>query len=171
MNEFTDAKGRKWPVSLDVGALKRIRILAGCKLDDILPKEIADKEAARAAAESYGGFLNDDEKFSEVLYAILKPHADAAGVTHEQFDEGLAGEANQRALLAFHGAFADFSQNPRKTLLRGMKLELRKMETRLAKLDAMTDADLEAMIEKAQSEQSKNSVGNAPAPLASTPAA
>ena len=164
-NTYKDAKWREWVVSIDVGTLKRIRLLTGCKLDDVFPKEIADKGAARDAAESYGNFLNDDEKFSEVLYAILKLDADKANVSHEEFDAGLAGDANQRAMLAFHGAFADFSQNPRRTILRGMNLELKKMTKKLATLDAMTDEQLQTAIDKAsEAETSKASVGNTPEP-------
>lgn len=155
MNTFKDAKGREWKVEINVGTLKRMRTLAKFSLDDVMPKELATKEKALDAASGYAEFLNDDVRFSEVLYAILKPDLDAANVTQEQFDEGLSGEANQRAIAAFHGAFTDFSQNPRKTLLRGMKIGIKRMESKLATLDAMTDAEMEAMIDAAEKESSK----------------
>jgi hypothetical protein len=167
MHEFTDAKERKWSLPLNVAVLRRMRLLAGFDLSDVLPKDITTKEAAKKAANAYGEFLNDDERFASVLYAIVKPQADADGVTQEQFEEGLDGEANQRAIIAFHGAFTDFSQNPRKTLLRGMKLGLKRAEKRLAKLDAITDAEIEKAIDEAESKQS---AGELPENSPSTPA-
>lgn len=166
---FRDAKDRDWLVVLNLAALKRMRLMASFTLEDVIPKEITSKDAAAKSATAYSDFLNDDIRFSEVLWAIVQPQADAKGITQEQFDEGLAGEANQRAILAFHGAFTDFSQNPRKKFLRGMQIGLNRMVTRLEAFDKeVTDEKLEKAMDDL--EASKPPAGESPESSALTPA-
>lgn len=126
MAEFIDADGRKWPVEISVATLKRMRVEAdGFKLDDILPKN-ATEENKETILSRYQEFLDDDVRFAAVLWAIVLPHA--RDITQEEFDNGLRGGANQRAIAAFHEAFTDFSTPRQKLILSGIKVLMEKQD-------------------------------------------
>ena len=170
LNMFKDADGREWTVEISTATLRRLRDMAKFLLDDIICKNVDanGKDKLQIEVKKYQDFLDDDLRFAEVMYAILKPDADAKSITQEMFENGLRGKANQDAIIAFHTAFADFSRPPRSLVLRGLKLTMekqekltqiaeRRMTSEAAKLD---DTALEKLADDAVNEQLSKRAGN-----------
>ncbi len=146
---FTDALGRTWTVDLTVGILRRLaQAPLSFRLEEAMPSKIEEKTAT-AAIEAYQAFLNDDLRFGDVLFNIIKPDADAKGINQEQFEAGLKGEANQAAICAFHAAFTDFSSAPRKMILRGLQVTMAKATKFQAMADQKMAAEAELLTEAA----------------------
>lgn len=60
----------------------------------------------------------DPVLFGNVLFAIVFPQAQAAGVSDEQFGEALGGVALEQAFRAFQEAWVGFSRSPAERTLR-----------------------------------------------------
>ena len=123
-NVFIDAAGRKWKIEFNVAAIRRMRIEAKFYLDEVFSPTEMD---AQLEIKKYNAFLNDDLRFSDVLFAILRPDAEKIGVTKEQFEAALAAEANVKAIRAFHEEFTNFSkdrQQPREIALRTVGISM-----------------------------------------------
>jgi len=104
---FADNTGQQWTLELTIGAAKRVRRLVDV---DLLALHEGDPPLLTRLEL-------DLELLVNVIYAIVKPQADAAEVSDEQFGERLGGEA----MLAAHGAFmealADFFRGLGRTYL------------------------------------------------------
>ena len=107
MRTFKDNAGRVWSVQLDVAALKRVRSLLGVNLLEVIesPKMI-DK------------LSNDPVFLCDVLYAVVKPEADAQKLTDEDFGRAMGGDALDGASTAFLEELVDFFPQSRRRLLR-----------------------------------------------------
>jgi len=153
MKTFTDATGKSWNVEINIGAAKRVRDLTGVNLLSPL-----------AGDPPLMTMLTIDPLIqAEVLYALVKPQADAARVTEESFYAIIAtralGDAADAMLEELMGFFrvlgqstvADAIQANRTLMAAGMK----SVEIRAA----------EAMARMTRSTPS----GASPAPPASTP--
>ena len=79
MPTFTDTAGRTWTVTVNVSGIKRVRDLLAVDLLDVANGDLLSRLA------------DDPVLLVDVLYALLKPEADARGVTDEDFGRGLAG--------------------------------------------------------------------------------
>jgi hypothetical protein len=152
-NVFIDAAGRKLPVTINTDTLRRLRTEIKFTFDEALSANVKEKDAEKEL-DKYNAFLNDDLRFAEVLYTILKPQLEKEQITQQQFEQGLDGEANVRAINAFHAAFEGFSRDPRKSFLRGIKMSrekqqkataigMKRLESESAKLD---DSKLEKLV-------------------------
>lgn len=100
MKQFTDSAGRTWTISLTIDAVKRIRSLLGVNLLEI--------ESGNPPLLTRLG--TDIILLCDVIFAALKPQADAAGVTDEQFGVSMGGEFIKAAQDAFYGELIDFFQ-------------------------------------------------------------
>jgi hypothetical protein len=70
----------------------------------------------------------------DVIYAVLKPAADAAGITDKTFGESLGGDAAWNAYLAFTAELENFFREfHRPDLERTVAINRRLMETKPAK--------------------------------------
>jgi len=98
--QFRDSKGRSWAIDINVTAVKRVRSLAGVDLLDLADGSLVET------------LIADPVKLADILYALCKPQADQAGVSDEQFGEGLAGDAIAGATDAMLESLAGFFQNP-----------------------------------------------------------
>lgn len=128
---FTDTKGRTWDLTLTIGTIKRVKNTLGI---DILAIED-------------GQFLvdlsRDVWKLVDMVYVIIKPQADAQGVSDEDFGEALGGEALANAsdafLLAVENFFHQFSPPIGETLAKLRQkleeMEEKSLEMTRAKLD------------------------------------
>ncbi|MCC7409958.1 MAG: hypothetical protein IT442_17965 [Phycisphaeraceae bacterium] len=161
MKTFTDSAGRTWTIALTIDAAKRVKGLLGVNLLEL--------DAGEPAS---GGPLltrlgTDVILLCDVIYALVKPQADAAGVTDEQFAAALGGDAILAAQTAFYEELVDFFRKLGRTDLaraidaqrRMIDLAVQRIETRIEKLD------IEAAVESTLGESSTN----LPASLASTP--
>ena len=98
MKTFNDSAGRTWKLELTIAAAKRVKALTGT---DLLALDQGDPPALTKLGL-------DVMLLCDVIFAVLQPQADAAGVSDEQFGESLGGEAILAARNAFFEELADF---------------------------------------------------------------
>lgn len=99
MRIFKDAENREWSVDITVGTLRRIRELSGINLAT---------PAALANGDTMGRLSDDLVLLSDVLYAAVKPQADAKGLDKEQYTDAIRGDAINDGTYALLYALADF---------------------------------------------------------------
>ena len=158
MKTFTDNAGRTWTLTLTIDAAKRVKSLLDVNL---LELEAGDPPLLTRLG-------TDVILLCDTIFALVKPQADAAGVTDEQFAAAMGGDAILAAQTAFYEELVDFFRKLGRTDLakavdaqrRMIDLAVQRIETRIDRLD------LEAAIETTLGEPSTNS----PPSLASTPA-
>lgn len=102
MGTFKDTSGREWTITLTVGALKRIRSIAGLDLMPLFGGQ--DKQESEAVRT----LLLDPLRMADVVYAALKPQLDEAQIGDEAFGELLAGPVLADATQSFLDACTVF---------------------------------------------------------------
>ena len=106
MKVFKDGAGREWTVAINFGAVRRCHDLADCDLMNLADGNQFEKSTIFR--------LDADAMFlSDVLWAVIKPQADAAGVTKEQFEDGMAGDLVETAKEALLAEIVNFTPNRR----------------------------------------------------------
>jgi hypothetical protein len=133
MKTFTDSAGRTWTIALTIDAAKRVKSLLDVNL---LEPEAGDPPLLTRLGT--GVIL-----LCDVIFAIVKPQADAAGVSDEQFGAALGGDAILAAQRAFYEELVDFFRKLGRTDLakavdaqrRVMDLAVARIETRIERLD------------------------------------
>lgn len=98
MHSFVDGAGRTWTLSLNLGAVKRVHGLAGINL-----VALSDGDPPLLTRLGTEVIL-----LCDVIFALLKPQADAAGVSDEEFGASLGGDAILAAQQAFYEELTDF---------------------------------------------------------------
>lgn len=149
MKTFTDTAGRTWTLSLTIDAAKRVK--------GLLDVNLLELEAGDPPLLTKIG--TDVILLCDVIFALVKPQADANGVTDEQFAAALGGETILAAQTALYEELVGFFRGLGRSDLakavdaqrRMIDLAVRKIETRIDKLD------LEAAIETTLGESSTNS--------------
>jgi hypothetical protein len=99
MKQFLDSAGRAWTISLTIDCVKRVRSLLGADVD-LLKIDAGDPPLMTR--------LTEIELLCDVIFAAIKPQADAAGITDKQFGESLGGDAIKAAQDAFYAELVDF---------------------------------------------------------------
>ena len=100
MKTFTDNAGRAWTLALTIGAAKRVKSLLGVNLLEL--------EAGDPPLLTRRG--TDVILLCDAIFALVKPQADAAGVTDEQFAAAMGGDAILATCqTAFYEELVDFS--------------------------------------------------------------
>lgn len=149
MKTFTDTAGRTWTLSLTIDAAKRVK--------GLLDVNLLELEAGDPPLLTKIG--TDVILLCDVIFALVKPQADANDVTDEQFAAALGGETILAAQTALYEELVGFFRGLGRSDLakavdaqrRMIDLAVRKIETRIDKLD------LEAAIETTLGESSTNS--------------
>jgi len=139
MKTFTDSAGKTWTLSLTIDSAKRVKGLLDVNLLDLTGGE--PPLLTRLGA--------DVILLCDVLYAMVKPQADAAGVTDEQFGAALGGEAILAAQTAFYEELMDFFRKAGhgevakavETQRRMIDMTVQRIETRIEHLDIETLLD------------------------------
>lgn len=155
MATFQDAAGRVWHLRVTVGTLRRVRSLLGLDLldGDLVPRLSADPSA-----------------LVDVLYCVLKPQADEAGISDEAFAEQLAGDAIDHATEALLAALVDFLPESRRRLLVKARDKFRETQAAtLRQAEAMLDAIDPEKLARQAAAQFSASASSTPASSASTP--
>lgn len=99
MKAFTDDKGREWQISLNVGSVRRVKDqLPDCDL--LQPSSGEPPLFTRLSV--------DDALLCGVLFAVLEPQAKQAGISPEEFAEGMGGKPITAAAEAFMEEWRDF---------------------------------------------------------------
>ncbi len=97
MQTFTDGK-TTWEIVVNVATIKRVRSLVNVDLTKIDEGD-----------PPLGGRLTVDPLLlCDVVFALVKPQADTAGVTDEQFAERMGGDSLRLAFEAFWKELTDF---------------------------------------------------------------
>jgi len=146
MRAFTDSAGRAWTLSLTLDAAKRVKSLLSVNLLEL------DKGDPPLLTK----LGTDVILLCDVVFAILKPQAEAAGVTDEQFGGALGGDIILAAQTAFSEEMVDFFQKLGRADLakaveaqrRIIELEIRRMEVGIG----MAQTKLQTRIERADLE-------------------
>ena len=101
MKFFRDTAGRQWPVSVTVGAMKRVQALCGVNLYQII--ELDDKKDSLL-----NRLASDPILLVDVLYAVCKPQADQLHVSDIDFGEAMSGQTIDDASDALLQEIVDF---------------------------------------------------------------
>jgi translation elongation factor EF-G len=165
MPTFTDTAGRTWTVELNIAAVKRVRSLTGTDLLEVLSGKLIDR------------LIADPVLLVDVLFAILKPEADANGVSDEDFGRAMAGDAIEQATQALLQAIVSFCPSPKDRAALGRVLEAtnlaldRARDAVAARLEGtLAGGELDRVVEAALREVTPgNSSNSAPASSGSTP--
>ena len=157
MKTFTDSAGRTWTVSLTLDSVKRVRDLLGVNL----------LELDQGEPPLLTRLGTDVILLCDVIFAILKPQADAAGVSDAAFGAALGGEVIMAAQKAFYEELVGFfRQLGRGDLARAVEAQQRMILLAVAAVERRIEGvDLEGEIEKTLGSWSSSS----PASSASTP--
>lgn len=107
MHKFPDNTGQEWPIEIDGLAVKRVRTLLGFDLMTIVENE------GRTLLE----LLDDPIMLGDVVYCLLQPQLDKAGISDEQFGPRLKGDALDAAWEAVLLELIDFFPKGRRRLL------------------------------------------------------
>ena len=173
MHQFTDTEGREWTIALTIGAVKRVKSLAGVNLLDPLgarPRKV--RGVLRKGRPLVTRLQLDPELLVNVIFAMVKPTADSHGVSDEQFGESLGGETAYAAYEAFMGEWRDFFRGLRReTEAKGIEVnaELVRAEDRknMALVDeAVKTAEAVGERERQKAMATMNSLARGPSPSA-----
>jgi len=157
MKTFTDTAGRTWTIALTIDAAKRVKGLLDVNL---LELESGDPPLLTRIG-------TDVILLCDVIFALAKPQADAAGVTDEQFGAALGGEAILAAQTALYEELVHFFRGlGRNDLAKAVEAQRRMIDLAVARIETRIDKlDIEAAIDTTLGESFMNS----PASVASTP--
>jgi hypothetical protein len=135
MTTFRTNDGREWKLAVNVGSIKRCLEDTGLRLTDLFASDAKVSE-----------FFSDDIKFAEVLWSLVRLQAEAAGNGFDEFLSAIDGTVIESAAEALLSAVVDFSQEPRRTLLRRVLEKMKAARERLA-TEGFADANrsLEAL--------------------------
>jgi len=133
MRTFTDNANRTWTLNLTIDAVKRVRAL--------LDVNLLELDAGDPPLLTQLG--TDVILLCDCIFAMVKPQADAANVSDEQFAAALGGDAILAAQTAFYEELVDFFRRAGRVDLakaigvqqRMIDLAVRQIETRIENLD------------------------------------
>jgi hypothetical protein len=158
MKTFTDSAGRTWTLALTIDAVKRVKSLLDVNL---LELEAGDPPLLTRLG-------TDVILLCDVIFALVKPQADAAGVSDQEFAAALGGDVVLAAQTAFYEELVDFFRKlGRGDLAKAVDAQRRMIDLAVARIETRIDRlDLEAAVESTLGEPSTSS----PQSSESTPA-
>jgi hypothetical protein len=119
MKTFNDTTGRTWTVTINVNAVKRVRSLLDVNLLDVIEGKLLER------------LVSDPVLLCDIIFALVKPEADARNVSDEEFGRAMAGDCIEQATAAFLEELASFFPQGRRTVLQKALAKLKTLETRL----------------------------------------
>lgn len=143
MRSFKDSKGQTWDLDIHVRACKEVKGLTGVDLPGLFGDD----------ARGFKELMNDPCQLVDVLWVLVRAQAESRNVSDEVFGRSLGGDSLEAAAEAFTEALVDFFPPKNRELIRkmtqkGKVLLDRKMDLALAKIDALTDEELEALLDR-----------------------
>ena len=156
MKTFTDTAGRTWTIALTIDAAKRVKGLLDVNL---LELESGDPPLLTRLG-------TDVILLCDVIFALVKPQADANGVTDEQFGAALGGEAILAAQTALYEELVLFFQGlGRSDLAKAVDTQRRMIDLAVSRIETRIDKlDLEAAIETTLGDSSTSWPASAASP-------
>jgi len=156
MKPFNDSTGRTWEVTVNVGAVRRVRDLLGVDLMDVAGGDLLERLA------------DDPVLLVDVLYVLVKPQADAKGVSDEDFGRGMVGGVLDEAASALMKELLDFFPSAQRA--RALGKMARELEAQQAAVtEAAAALATMPLPGVAAAETGGGSSGNSPASLEPTP--
>jgi len=136
MKSFKDSQGRSWDLGVNFTSVKRVR--------DLVEIDLLDLEGGKVFEQ----LIDDPMILCNVIYALVKPAIDKAGITDEEFGESMAGDAIEHATNALIEELVDFFPGPKRALLRKAMGKLRNIQTMIMETAnrEMEDPDFEKSI-------------------------
>jgi hypothetical protein len=156
MKTFTDTAGRTWTLALTIDAAKRVKSLLDVNLLEL------DLPAGKAGAGDpplLTRLGTDVILLCDVIFALVKPQADAAGVSDQEFAAALGGDVVLAAQTAFYEELVDFFRKlGRGDLAKAVDAQRRMIDLAVARIETRLDKlDLEAAVESTLGEPSTSS--------------
>lgn len=122
MRTFKDTAGRTWTVQLNVDAIKRVRSLLTVDLLEVADGSLIERLAG------------DPILLCDVVFAIVKPDADAAQVSDTDFGRAMGGDCLEHATTALLEELADFFPSSKRQVLRLALAKLRDVDAKIVAL-------------------------------------
>ena len=141
MKTFTDNAGRTWNIVLTINEVKRVKAL--------LPD--ADLVAGAADGTLLQRLGSDLVFMCDVVYAVVKPQADAQKVSDEDFGRAMAGDCLEKAATALVEELVDFFPAARRRLLAKALAKLQSLRTTVTER-AMVELDSPELDKKLQAQ-------------------
>jgi len=162
MKTFTDSAGRVWTVAVNVDAIKRVQALVQVNLLEAIEGKLLER------------LSTDPVLLCDILFALVKPEAEAKSVSDQDFGRAMAGDVLDMATTALLEELVDFFPSGKRRLLSQALAKLKKLEALAIdvtsrKLDSdELERQLLAELEVALAAPGGSS-GNSPASSASIP--
>jgi hypothetical protein len=116
MKSFHDTQGRTWTVTINVDAIRRVRSLLNIDLLDAIEGKLLER------------LVTDPVLLCDILFALVKPEAEAKNVSDEDFGRALGGDVLDHATTALLEELVDFFPSGKRTVFRKALEKLRKLE-------------------------------------------
>jgi hypothetical protein len=144
MHIFTDNKGRKWDIVLNVNQMKRVRAVLGIDLVNVITLDAKGE----VKVDLIDRIANDPCLLVDILCVLTEKQAASLGVSDIQFGESLAGEAIEDATKAFLDELVDFFPGAKRLFLQKAVTLARKytLEMTSALEKALSDPELEKRV-------------------------
>ncbi len=127
---FKDTKGRDYIVEVNVAAIKRVKSMLGVDLMTLVDND----------ADLLKQLVSDPILLVDVIYVVVKPHADQHGLDDEGFGAAMAGDCIEAASNALLKGLVGFFPNP--TERNNLTKVLRAVDRAMAKARELTEARL-----------------------------
>ena len=146
MHIFTDNKGRKWDIVLNVNQMKRVRAVLGIDLVNVITLDAKGE----VKVDLIDRIANDPCLLVDILCVLTEKQAASLGVSDIQFGESLAGDAIEDATKAFLDELVDFFPGAKRLFLQKAVTLARKytLEMTSALEKALSDPELEKRVEQ-----------------------
>lgn len=144
MHIFTDNKGRKWDIVLNVNQIKRVRAVLGIDLVNVITLDAKGE----VKVDLIDRIANDPCLLVDILCVLTEKQAASLGVSDIQFGESLAGDAIEDATKAFLDELVDFFPGAKRLFLQKAVTLARKytLEMTSALEKALSDPELEKRV-------------------------
>jgi hypothetical protein len=144
MHIFTDNKGHKWDVVLNVSQMRRVRATLGIDLVNVITLDAKGE----VKVDLIDRIANDPCLLVDILCVLTKKQAEKEGVTETEFGESLAGESIEEATKAFLDELVDFFPGAKRLFLeKAVKLSRKYTEEMTSALaTALNSPELEKRV-------------------------
>lgn len=158
MRSFKDTTGRLWTLEIHVAAVRRIKGLVAVDLMALVED----------GCKPLAALTSDPCKLVDVLWCLVQPQAQAAGVSDEDFGRALGGDALYDATEAFTEELFDFFPDWRgrnalhKMLAKGRAVREELLNQAQAEVDSLDPKEVAAELMR-RARGSGASSGSSPA--------
>lgn len=102
---WQDREGRKWPTTISVTTIARVKEATGVNLLEIVEGKLLPR------------FLDDPLLLVDVLYVVCKPQADERSVSKDAFGDLFVGDVTVEAVQSLVRGLLDFFPSDRRAMI------------------------------------------------------